>query len=768
MRRLPSYCAQAQCLFFHFFLLLPCLAWADSLRDIPFKADFFQRDLQANTLRGKGNAWFKKGPRELWADEIEIDFQTKRAIASGKVHIKEGDLEVWCSHADFNLAGDDAIFDNVTLVSGQVVFTGSTAKRLDSRHFEIEDGSYSNCNIDLIRDPEVGKCDLDWKLYGSHFSVTMEEYVHVQDALIYLKGLPSLYLPYFVAPVKSQRQSGLLTPLFTYSDNLGNGVNWPYFWALSRWQDLTINPTYFSKTGMKLGLDYRYNYAPGTQGEANIFLLQRRFSLDPYNPAPDDLSRQRFLGAIGEWAIDLDNSYSFGKRTRTRQILRLVSNPYYTLDYGPDIKSGVTMPSLRSQFSLTSPSDSYLATADVDHYQSLIISKDIGIDRGSVTKLPSVSFYGANTSFWDQYLSYEFDTNLSNFYRPGAGYDSIDKNFNPLTNPTEIMHTDPNPSYHAGDYIRTGQRVQMEPRLIANIPMSPGFQLQPLLRAGTLLYHFDDPSSLFLHREYLQLEVPFSMYLWRRFDTDITGYEKLSHVFQPRFIYAANLYQSPESGPFFFRDATRGLSNPMFDLTDLLTPFQYMRFELINRVMRKTPSGSSERFMLFQLSEQYNVVTSAIDPRYQNQVGPIEILGEFQLWRFVAQVQGNYQLETVNGVRENDVSSTVSYRSPVGDSLTLGNRISINADPTLTEKTAVLAFYKTSPWFFDLTGGLEYSYKRGDLLGAQMGMIFGSKPRSCWGLTFLFGQNDLKQRFVRFQFRFDFGSPGSQIKSTGT
>ncbi len=773
MRELPPFRAPVRArsavLVFAFFALLSLLSplsYGEVLRDIPFKADHFQRDLQANTLRGQGNAWMKKGTKQVWADEIEVDFQIKRGTASGNVHIKDGDIEMWCSHADFSIEGEDSSFENLTLVSGTVVFTGSTARRLDLRHFEIDNGSYSNCNVDLVRDPSIGKCDLDWKLYGRHFSITMEEYVHVTDALIYMKGIPALYLPYFIAPVKTQRQSGLLTPTFSYSDDLGSGVSLPYFLVLAPWEDLTLTPSYFAKSGigMKLGVDYRYRYSAGTLGEANVFMLQRRFSPDPYNPAPDDLTRNRFLGLIGEWAVDIDNNYAFGKRSHARQIIREVSNPYYTLDYAPDIKSGVTMPSLRSQLSLTSPGDSYLFTADVDHHQSLIITQDNGIDRGPVTKLPSVSFFGANTPFLNQLFSYEFDTNVTNFYRPAVGYDSIANSFNPNVNPLVINNFDPNQAYHSGDYIRSGQRAQVEPRLIANVPLSNGFQLQPMLSAGSLIYHFDYPNSNFVHREYAELQVPVSMYLWRSFETSIPGYEKIAHVFQPRITYATSLYQSPSDNPFFYVDQNRGLSNPMFDLTDLLTPYQYMRFELTNRLMRKTPTGS-ERFFLFQLSEQYNSITSNIDPRYQYHMGPIEILGEFQIWRLVAQFQGDYQLQATNGVFENDISSTLSYRDLSGNSITIGNRIAINADPDLTEKTAILAFYKTSPWFFDIGGSLEYSYKQGNLLGAQMSLIFGGKPRSCWGLTFNFGQNDLKQRFSSFVFNFDFGKPGAQLKS---
>jgi hypothetical protein len=122
------------------------------------------------------------------------------------------------------------------------------------------------------------------------------------------------------------------------------------------------------------------------------------------------------------------------------------------------------------------------------------------------------------------------------------------------------------------------------------------------------------------------------------------------------------------------------------------------------------------------------------------------------------------QLETLQEqaatptMRGHDISASLEYRTITGDRISLGNRLRIQADDSLTEKTAMFSFYKTLPFFFDIEGGMEYSYKRGDLLGARFGINFGSKPRSCWGAGFTFGQDDLKRKFVKLIFRIDFGS----------
>src|SRR5688572_31812498 len=88
--------------------------------DIQFRADYYQRDLQTNSVRGKGNAWIQRGEKELWADEIEIDFNTNKAIANGNVRIREGELQMWANHIDYQLKGDEAILESATVVSGKL------------------------------------------------------------------------------------------------------------------------------------------------------------------------------------------------------------------------------------------------------------------------------------------------------------------------------------------------------------------------------------------------------------------------------------------------------------------------------------------------------------------------------------------------------------------------------------------------------------------------------------------------------------------------
>lgn len=738
---------------------------AEVPKGVQFKADYYQRDLSSNTLRGKGNAWIRSGGQELFGDEIEVDFGTNLGTASGHVRMVDGDTQVTCAHASFNLKGQDATFDKATLASGQMVVTGETIRRINALEYEVLEATYSNCNVDQIAPPEAGICPMDWKFSGRRFRITMGGYAHFYDVMVSAKGIPFFYTPYAMIPVKTERETGFLMPTMPWTATLGTGVGLPFFWAINEWSDLLIRPTYYSSTGVHLGLNYRYAYSPDKNGTFNLFLASRRFS-GPDNPNPDDTSRGRWLGIWGEGAVEAMNIYRLtGSRLQSRQMLNFVSNPYYTYDYAADVGRRADLGNLRSQVTLTMPGDEWMMTAQAQYLQSLVVSvpneptnpNTLNIDGGGASQLPIITVAKTTTPFLGQLFSYELDTQFTNFTRSTATdvltNNSLPSTITPLAAPV--------------DYVRTGRRLQIEPRLVFNVPAPAGFQIQPLLRTGTLFYQFDAPQPAVRHREYLEVEIPFAMQMSRVFNTSIAGFEKVSHVFQPRFIYSGSLLQTGgDDHAFFYTDAARGLSNPRFDIIDQITPFEYMRFELINRFQRKN-GDKAERFFWFQVSEQYNLKTSASDPRFINALGPIELFSSLSLGKYSMQLTATFPLQettklldqAVTPVRESTVSTGISYAAGGKNLISLNGLYRLSANPALNAQMANLYLFQELPTFFDFEGSVEYNFITHKIYGYKVGLHFRSKPRSCWAFSVAVGQNSFGTQFTNLGFNLNLGSP---------
>lgn len=746
--------------------LILLLTWVASVsvaevpKGIEFRADYYQRDLSQNTLIGRGNAWVRSEGREIFAGEIEIDFTKEVGAARGKVHAIDDKISIWADSAHFKLKSPESTFENGTVLLQQIVLAGRTIRRLDVDEFEIEEGAYSNCNTTLIDSPTIASCPLDWKISGRRFHLTVEGYAHFYDVLLQSRNVPLLYAPYLVVPVKTIRQSGILMPSLTSSATLGAGFTLPVYWAMSEWQDLLFTPTRYSVGGLHLATTYRYAYSEGKLGSLSFFLTNRRFG-PASDPGPDDTSRLRTLGMFGEGAISAHNIFRFeNSRAHSRQMVSLVSNPYYTFDYGADVGERAKLGNLRSQITYTRPSDQWLVTAQAQYLQSLVISKDTGVDKGGVAQLPVLTASRTTDSLWGRLFSYELDTQFTNFMRPQGGIDHV-----PAAPTDTGINTDNDPAFDANDYVRTGQRLQLEPRLIANLPMPLGFQFQPLLRTGSLLYHFPEPSSRAVHREYADIEVPIAMQLSRTFDTPFSGFQKINHVIQPRFIYSQSLLQTGGNDhPFFREDLTNpGLSNPRFDTVDRITPFQYMRFELINRFQRRKDDSSTERFFWFQVSQQINLKTSLTDPRYKTRLGPIEVFSALQLGQFSMQLQANYPLEVtvqpgLPAVKESTLSVGASLRGKDKNVVSMNGLFRDSL--TTRQQAANLYFYQALASFFDLEGFVEYNLVQKEIYAWRVGLHFRSKPRSCWSLSLTTGQNEYKNPFTLFSFNLNPGGTG--------
>ena len=774
---------RAVLLIFLFLLLClqPSLCFAEE-QGIQFRADHYERDLRKKSEKGIGKAWIKSGDKEISADEIELDREAKRVIANGNVHLKESNHEFFCNRAIYSLDGREAILEEVTLLSGQMVVTGTSVTKLGPNHYEIKDGIYTNCNTIPITDRTANRCLFDWKIFAHRFDITLNGYVFAYDVILYSKDLPLSYLPFFMAPAKAKRQTGILLASVTSSTHLGTGFSLPFFWAINSWQDLTLTPTYFTKAGIHLSSEYNYIYSQKMKGRFSFFynaksfnalrahpeILTSPFGDDPLNPT--FVQKNKSLGFAGELAFNFKNTAIFDNGLTARQSLNYVTDPFYVQDYPNDIgleKSNLG--SLRSLITFSYPTDQRLFYGGLIHHQSLIVSTDTpstvdadkGADKGSLTQLPKLGVGQKLTDLFSPFLSLEWDTQFINYWRPGNSFD----NNMPLPGNSEIT---PGADYHEGDFIREGQRLRLEPRLVGQLPILPGVEVQPSIKASLSAYHFELPESTTRHRELITTEIPLSFYLSRVFEPAKSGANRVGHLIQPRLVYGSSLYSSTAPNHPFF-----STTHPPFDVHDLVSQYEYFRLDLIQR-FRLINEKESVRFLTFQLSNQYNSKIDQSDPRLvdptvKHHWGPLQGYLNLTLNSFSATLEGYYQWEKdpiTGGALKNESSwtSTLNYDFAPGDSVSLSTLMRNSVDPTQDEQLISLGINKSLPIFVNLSLLSSYSAKRGELRSYEWGAHFASKPSSCWSLSVLSGKTQAKQSYARFLFQLNFG--GSVAKSS--
>ncbi len=109
-----------------------------------------------------------------------------------------------------------------------------------------EGTSFNKSIFTLCGYKEGEKCP-PWTLQASNMTHnTKNKTIYYDNAVVKIYDVPIFYLPFLSHPDPSvDRRSGLLTPSFSDSKNLGAGLFIPYFWAISDDKNFTLNNKLF-------------------------------------------------------------------------------------------------------------------------------------------------------------------------------------------------------------------------------------------------------------------------------------------------------------------------------------------------------------------------------------------------------------------------------------------------------------------------------------------------------------------------------------------
>ena len=146
------------------------------------------------------------------------------------------------------------ISDRVQIDSSRKVYfrlEGDELTRANGNDFNSQHSLWTPCYCEADETPA-------WGVRASSTEAQMGGYVTFQDAMLEIKGIPVLYLPWLKLPIKDQRQSGLLMPAFTEDAISGNGFSQPLFLDLGRDKDATVKGDIFERRGMRSGVEFRW------------------------------------------------------------------------------------------------------------------------------------------------------------------------------------------------------------------------------------------------------------------------------------------------------------------------------------------------------------------------------------------------------------------------------------------------------------------------------------------------------------------------------
>lgn len=144
--------------------------------------------------------------------------------------------------------GDLPVIPNVYFRLG-----GERIERTNGNDYRAEESSWTPCRCDGDEAP-------DWGFRSRRNFAQEGGYVDFQDAVLEIKGIPVLYVPYLKIPIKGERQSGFLMPTFGFESRSGNIYSQPVYLDLGKSRDATLTTDVFENRGTRVGLEYRQQF----------------------------------------------------------------------------------------------------------------------------------------------------------------------------------------------------------------------------------------------------------------------------------------------------------------------------------------------------------------------------------------------------------------------------------------------------------------------------------------------------------------------------
>ena len=274
-------------------------------------ADELVYDTDKNTVSASGNAKLYYQGKVLEADKVIYHSDTGHVFAEGHVILTEPDGQILhATSLELSEQFRDGFINSFKLdTPDNTHFVAPRGERIASKQTIFEKGTFTACDA-CKEDPSKPPL---WQVRARRIIHNqVEKVIYYEDAMLDIGGVPIVYMPYFSAPDNTiPRRSGFLTPQYTSTSTLGQGLAIPYYYVISPDRDLTATPTFYSRQGLLLEGEYRQKLDNGdyiirlggiSQNDRSAFLSS------PYGAG--DLPVRGYAETIG--TININSQWNWG------------------------------------------------------------------------------------------------------------------------------------------------------------------------------------------------------------------------------------------------------------------------------------------------------------------------------------------------------------------------------------------------------------------------------------------------------------------------
>jgi len=237
--------------------------------EVSVVADRFETVGSDNLIVATGNVEVVRGPARMLADRVEINRATGDAVAVGRVTFYDGDQRLTGTRMDCNIkTGPGVVYEGESHAPPYYRIMGEGLERLGDSVYRVRKGVFTTCEDDPP----------SWSFHMGTSNADLEDFVWGTNASFWVKSIPLIpFFPLFAAPLRKDRQSGFLTPIFGSSTQKGYYTEIPFYWVISDSMDATIAPGVYTKRGFGGNAEYRYVLSEDQKGSAGGALIWEAF-----------------------------------------------------------------------------------------------------------------------------------------------------------------------------------------------------------------------------------------------------------------------------------------------------------------------------------------------------------------------------------------------------------------------------------------------------------------------------------------------------------
>lgn len=205
-----------------------------------------------NSIEADGGLSVIHSSSLIEAQKGKFDLDNNTAILEGNILVNDISGVLAADNAKLNLKTGYAELVNadVKFELGDYHVRAQKLSRSPGEVYEMEDVVFTTCKCQ-----DEDSCP-PWSLSAKKGKITREGYGQIWDSTLKFCDVPVFYLPYFVFPAKTKRQSGFLIPEVGVASRTGFSLRQPYFWAIDNSTDATL--TAILDTNTRYGLDSEY------------------------------------------------------------------------------------------------------------------------------------------------------------------------------------------------------------------------------------------------------------------------------------------------------------------------------------------------------------------------------------------------------------------------------------------------------------------------------------------------------------------------------